>query len=76
MSALALHVVTMGVSGCGKSTVAPLLAQKLGGIFIDGATLEPLGPDERGAGFDIAEPPAACAAAAAAWLRSLVRGGL
>jgi gluconokinase len=162
----------MGVSGCGKSTVAPLLAQELGGIFIDGdelhpdaniakmasgtpltdqdrepwlrevgnrltsasgtiviacsalkrsyrdliraaapdtafahlhgnrellakrlttrpghfmpvtlldsqlATLEPLGPDEQGARFDIAQPPAACAAAAAAWLRSLGRDGL
>lgn len=169
---MGLHVVTMGVSGCGKSTVAPLLAQELGGTFLDGddlhpeanlvkmasgtpltdedrepwlrevgarlasasgtvviacsalkrsyrdliraaaphtafvhlhgdrallaerltsrpghfmpaslldsqlATLEPLGPDEQSARFDIAEPPAASSAAAAAWLRSLDRDGL
>jgi carbohydrate kinase (thermoresistant glucokinase family) len=161
----------MGVSGCGKSTVAPLLAQHLGGTFIDGddlhpraniakmaagtpltdedrepwlreigarlasasdtlviacsalkrsyrdlirdaapgtafthlhgtrellaqrlmarpghfmpvslldsqlATLEPLGSEEDGACFDIADPPEACAAAAAAWLRSRGRHG-
>ncbi len=39
------------------------------------ATLEPLGPDEQGAHFDIAEPPAVCTGAAAAWLRSLNRDG-
>ena len=34
------------------------------------ATLEELGPDERGVAFDIAEPPERIAAEAAAWLRS------
>lgn len=31
----------MGVSGCGKSTVGRLLAQELGGTFIDGDDLHP-----------------------------------
>ena len=34
------------------------------------ATLEELGPDERGAAFDIAEPPQRIAKEAAAWLRA------
>jgi carbohydrate kinase (thermoresistant glucokinase family) len=35
------HVVAMGVSGCGKSTVGRLLAQELGGEFLDGDDLHP-----------------------------------
>ena len=35
------HVVVMGVSGSGKSTIGELLAQKLGGTFIDGDFLHP-----------------------------------
>jgi gluconokinase len=38
---LALRVVIMGVSGCGKSTVGKLLAQALGGVFLDGDELHP-----------------------------------
>ncbi|MDQ0260667.1 gluconokinase [Sinomonas atrocyanea] len=37
----AFHVVAMGVSGCGKSTVGRLLAQELGGEFLDGDDLHP-----------------------------------
>src|ERR1044071_8682644 len=33
------HVVVMGVSGSGKSTVGALLAEKLGAPFIDGDLL-------------------------------------
>ncbi len=36
-----LRVVVMGVSGCGKSTVGELLAEELGGDFLDGDTLHP-----------------------------------
>lgn len=35
------HVVVMGVSGCGKSTVGRLLAQTLGLPFIEGDDLHP-----------------------------------
>lgn len=35
------HVVVMGVSGSGKSTIGELLAQKLGATFIDGDFLHP-----------------------------------
>jgi carbohydrate kinase (thermoresistant glucokinase family) len=35
------HVVVMGVSGSGKSTVGGLLAEKFGGKFIDGDFLHP-----------------------------------
>lgn len=37
----ALHVVIMGVSGSGKSTVGKLLAQEIGAGFIDGDELHP-----------------------------------
>src|SRR5688572_27520618 len=37
----ALHVVIMGVSGSGKSTVGKLLAQEIGANFIDGDDLHP-----------------------------------
>lgn len=35
------RVVVMGVSGCGKSTVGELLAQRLGVPFVDGDRLHP-----------------------------------
>ncbi|WP_369046248.1 gluconokinase [Sinomonas sp. P10A9] len=36
-----LHVIAMGVSGSGKSTVGALLAEELGGEFVDGDDLHP-----------------------------------
>lgn len=35
------HVIAMGVSGSGKSTVGRLLAERLGGEFFDGDDLHP-----------------------------------
>lgn len=34
-------VVVMGVAGCGKSTVGPLIARELGGDFAEGDTFHP-----------------------------------
>ena len=34
-------ILLMGVSGCGKSTVGPLLAEKLGGLYVEGDDLHP-----------------------------------
>lgn len=36
-----LHIVVMGVSGCGKSTVGAALAQALGLRFVEGDSLHP-----------------------------------
>ncbi|WP_246036612.1 gluconokinase [Sinomonas susongensis] len=36
-----LHVIVMGVSGSGKSTVGELLAKELGGEYLDGDVLHP-----------------------------------
>jgi gluconokinase len=35
------HIVVMGVAGCGKSTIAEGLAERLGAGFLDGDTLHP-----------------------------------
>ncbi|MBL8673261.1 MAG: gluconokinase [Rhodospirillales bacterium] len=34
-------VVVMGVSGCGKTTVGPLLAEALGGTYVEGDSFHP-----------------------------------
>ena len=33
------RIVVMGVAGCGKSSVAALLAKRIGGRYVDGDTL-------------------------------------
>lgn len=38
---MTMRIVVMGVSGCGKSTVGKLLAEKLDARFIDGDDLHP-----------------------------------
>jgi gluconokinase len=40
-AAPALIIVVMGVSGCGKSTVGALLAERLGWAFVEGDDLHP-----------------------------------
>ncbi len=42
-----LRVVVMGVSGCGKSTVGRLLAQRLGARYVEGDDLHPPANVER-----------------------------
>ena len=47
-------LVVMGVSGCGKSTVGSLLAQRLGLAFIDGDDLHPAANKQKmGAGVPL-----------------------
>ncbi|UVJ40042.1 gluconokinase [Arthrobacter sp. CJ23] len=36
-----LHIVVMGVAGCGKSTVGAALAESIGAEFLDGDSLHP-----------------------------------
>jgi beta-N-acetylhexosaminidase len=36
------HIVVMGVSGCGKTTIGDLVARELGVSFLDGDSLHPL----------------------------------
>src|SRR3954466_11778389 len=36
------HIVVMGVSGCGKTTIGDLVARELGVRFLDGDSLHPL----------------------------------
>lgn len=40
---MADQIVVMGVSGCGKSTLGKALAEAIGGEFIDGDDLHPVG---------------------------------
>ena len=40
---MSMRCVVMGVSGCGKSTVAAALAKRTGAIYVDGDTLHPQG---------------------------------
>jgi gluconokinase len=47
-------ILLMGVSGCGKSTAGPLLAEKLGGVYIEGDDLHPPANKEKmGAGIPL-----------------------
>ena len=39
--AMARLLVVMGVAGCGKSSIGEALAEKLGGIYLDGDTYHP-----------------------------------
>lgn len=41
MTIAAMRIVVMGVSGCGKSTVGQLLAERLEAKFVDGDDLHP-----------------------------------
>ncbi|HKU30817.1 MAG TPA: gluconokinase, GntK/IdnK-type, partial [Arthrobacter sp.] len=41
MTGKPLHIVVMGVAGCGKSTVGAALAERLGAEFLDGDALHP-----------------------------------
>jgi len=41
------HVVVMGVSGTGKTTVGRLLAERLGAVFVEGDDLHPAANVER-----------------------------
>jgi gluconokinase len=41
MGRIMMVVVVMGVAGCGKSTVGPLIARELGGDFAEGDTFHP-----------------------------------
>lgn len=48
--------VVMGVSGCGKSTVAAALAEKTGGIFLDADDFHPLANRKKmGAGIPLTD---------------------
>ncbi len=40
---MADQIVVMGVSGCGKSTLGKALAEAIGGDFVDGDDLHPVG---------------------------------
>ena len=49
-------IVVMGVSGCGKSTIAAALAEELGAVYIDGDLLHPAGNiDKMSAGIPLTD---------------------
>lgn len=70
-------VVVMGVAGCGKSTVASLLAQRLGWELLEGDGLHPAANVERmGAGTPLTdEDRAPWLAAIASWMDERLAAG-
>lgn len=70
-------VVVIGVAGCGKSTVASLLAQRLGWELLEGDALHPAANVERmGAGTPLTdEDRAPWLAAIAAWMDGRLAAG-
>ena len=70
-------VVVMGVAGCGKSTVAALLAERLDWELLEGDALHPAANVERmGAGIPLTDDDRApWLAAVAAWMDERLRTG-
>ncbi|MFP3393635.1 gluconokinase, GntK/IdnK-type, partial [Brevibacillus sp. SIMBA_076] len=70
-------VVVMGVAGCGKSTVAELLAERLDWELLEGDALHPAANVERmGAGIPLTDDDRApWLAAVAAWMDERLRTG-
>ncbi|WP_350224750.1 gluconokinase [Leifsonia sp. fls2-241-R2A-40a] len=70
-------VVVMGVAGCGKSTVAALLADRLGWELLEGDALHPAANVERmGAGIPLTDDDRApWLAAIAAWMDERLDAG-
>lgn len=70
-------VVVMGVAGCGKSTVAALLAERLGWELLEGDALHPAANVERmAAGIALTdEDRAPWLAAVAAWMDARLAAG-
>ncbi|MGO4299030.1 gluconokinase [Leifsonia sp. RAF41] len=70
-------VVVMGVAGCGKSTVASLLAERLGWDLLEGDSLHPAANVERmGAGTPLTdEDRAPWLAAIASWMDERLSAG-
>lgn len=70
-------VVVMGVAGCGKSTVAALLAERLGWDLLEGDALHPVANVERmGAGIPLTDADRApWLDAVAAWMDERLAAG-
>ena len=70
-------VVVMGVAGCGKSTVAELLAERLGWDLLEGDALHPAANVERmGAGIPLTDDDRApWLAAIAGWMDERLAAG-
>ncbi|MGO4595254.1 gluconokinase [Leifsonia sp. 2TAF2] len=70
-------VVVMGVAGCGKSTVAELLAERLDWELLEGDALHPAANVERmGAGIPLTDDDRApWLAAVAAWMDERLQAG-